>query len=84
MLSQFCEVLIRTHSGIAALRSAAKIFREALVDLAPVDGAVPWTKQLDHAGNWTCMAWANSEARSALRMNPSAMALSRLVVYAAR
>jgi hypothetical protein len=34
-------------------------------------------------GNCTCSAWASSEALSALRMYPEAMALSRLFVYCA-
>jgi len=62
-------------------------FREALFDRVrslQIEGCGSGDRAEDHAGNWTCMAWANSEARSALRRYPSAMALSRLVVYAAR
>ena len=44
----------------------------------------PRRTDVDHeAGNCTCSAWARSEARSALRMYPPAMALSRLLVYSA-
>jgi hypothetical protein len=46
-------------------------------------GAIP-TFRARYAGNDTDCAWASTAARSALRMNPCAMALSKLFVHDAR